>query len=391
MTMVQCLLSIQNGSFRLEAPKQDRQSQDPPARDWIKSHLDDICLETFQTSPQLQPHHLSHGNFGRLPRKLRSQYRLVGQDGIVAVRNPRSWYSQLTGNRAVANVEPEHRDFRSPFFTLPVEIRLCIYRQLLTTKCLAVISPDPEGFRVLPQENYVEPFWLYPEILATCRQINREGTSILYLENGFRREFLWRRTWTKNGRKPFPRGESSPLKEANLQCISRVRIFRTYHQWFRDGSLKVLHDFPNLKELQVHIDDNDIWGELNPESHWKDSMRSINRLRPDLACVKTQIRLNFDQRYRDWCDRCRNKRLDFSVHRIKKDELERWIRSEGLFAGRDLVWSFSTQTSEYCGPSCIVALTIDRNHRGTDTIKCRIEGDLGTEYTTEPAYLDKEV
>ncbi|KAM6508805.1 hypothetical protein FSOLCH5_011806 [Fusarium solani] len=237
----------------------------------------------------------------------------------------------LTGKCAAVNVEPEHRDFRSPFFALPVEIRLCIYRYLLITKGLAVLCPDPDGFRVLPREYYDGHFRLYPEILATCRQINREGTSVLYSENVFRREFLWRRTWTKTGRKPFPRYESSPLKEANLQCISRIRIFRTYHQWFRDANLKVLRDFPNLKELQVHIDDNDIWGDLNPDRHWKDSMRAINRDRPDLACVKTQIRLAFDRRYRD-CSR-----------------------------------------------------------RGTDTIECRIEGDEDTEYTTEPAYLDKEV
>ncbi|KAI8656481.1 hypothetical protein NCS56_01252300 [Fusarium sp. Ph1] len=390
--MAQCLLSIQNGSFRLQAPERDSRTQDPSARDWMKSHLDDICLETFQTSsPQLQPHHRSHGNFGRLPRNLRSQSRLVSPDGVVAITSPRNWYSQLTGKRAAVHVEPEHRDFRSPFFTLPVEIRLSIYRHLLITKGLAVLCPDPDGFRVLPREYYDGHFRLYPEILATCRQINREGTSVLYSENVFRREFLWRRTWTKTGRKPFPRFESSPLKEANLQCISRIRIFRTYHQWFRDGSLKVLHDFPNLRELQVHIDDNDIWGDLNPDSHWKDSMRAINRDRPELACVKTQIRLPFDRRYHDWCDRCTNRRLDFSVHRIKKDELEQWIRSEGLFAGRELFWSFSTQTSEYCGPSCIVALTVDSSRRGTDTIECRIEGDGDTEYTTEPAYLDKEV
>ncbi|KAL2671323.1 hypothetical protein Neosp_013905 [[Neocosmospora] mangrovei] len=305
----------------------------------------------------------------------------------MAITNPRSWYSRLTGRRATFDVEPRDRDLKSPLFKLPVEIRLCIYRHLLTTQGLAVLCPDPDGFRILPREYYDGSFELYPEILTTCRQINREGTPILYSENGFRREFLWRRSWTKYGRKPYPRDESSPLREANLLCISQVRIFRSYNQWFRYDNLKVLYDFPNLRELQVHIDDNDIWGELDPGRHWKNSMRAIDRDRPDLSIVKTQIRLAFDRRYREWCNRCTNRRLDFSVHRIKKDELEQWMRREGLFAGRGLVWSFSTQTSEYCGPSCIVALTVDSSRRDADTIECRIESEQGTEFSTEPANI----
>ncbi|KAJ4318505.1 hypothetical protein N0V84_006831 [Fusarium piperis] len=337
--MTQCRLSIQNGSLRLETPQQDRQTQDASAREWMKSHLDHISLESFQTSPQLQPHHRSHGNFGRIPKKIRSQYRLASQDGLVAISDPQ----------------------------------------------------NQNGFRVLSPEYDDGAFILYPEILATCRQINREGTRILYAENVFRREFLWRRTWTRSGRKPIPRSESSPLREANLQCIQRVRIFRTYKQWFRDGKLRALQDLPALRELQVHIDANDIWGDLDPDLHWKDAMRFISRDRPDLNCVKTQIRLCFDRRYRDWCDRCMSKPLDFSVHRIKKDELEQWIRGESLFASRALVWSFSTQVSEFCGPSCVVALTIDSSRKGVaDTIECRIEEEDDNTYSTEPAYLDSK-
>lgn len=389
--MAQCLLSIQNGSLRLEVPRQTRQTRDASAREWMKSHLDDISLESFQTGPELQPHHRSHGNSGRLPKKLRSQCHLATQDGVVTIRNPSSWYSQLTGKRAEVDVEPEYRDFQSPFFTLPIEIRLCIYRHLLVTKGLAVLCADPSGFRVLPPEYSDGVFLLYPEILATCRQINREGTRMLYAENVFRRKFRWRHTWTRSGAKPLPRCETSPLREANLQHIRRVRIFRNYNQWFRDGKLRILDDFPALRELQVHLDENDLWGDVASDGHWKDSMRAISRDRPDLDCVKTQIRLPFDQRYHDWCDRCMGKPLDFSVHRIKKDELERWIRGEGLFAGRELVWSFITETSEFCGPSCIVALTIDSSCKGgTDTIQCRMEEDGDKTYSTEPAYLDSK-
>ncbi|RSL68409.1 hypothetical protein CEP54_002907 [Fusarium duplospermum] len=389
--MTQCLLSIQNGSLRLEIPEREHQTQDPSAREWMKSHLDDICLTSFQQSSQLQPHHRSHGNFERIPKKLRAQNRLVNQDGVIVITNPRTWYNQLTGKRVTVDVQPQDQDFRSPFFKLPIELRLCIYRYLLITEGLGVLCPDPNGFRILPREYYDGVFQIHPQILATCRQINQEGSSVLYSENGFRREFLWRRIWTGSGRKPFPRWDSSPLKDANLHYISRIRIFRSYDGWFRNGNLKVLYDFPNLRELQVHIDENDIWGDLNPDGHWKDSMRAINRDRPDLPCIKTQVRLAFDRRYRAWCDRCTRKPLDFSLHRIKKDELEKWIRSEGLFSGRELVWSFTTQTSEYCGPSCIVALAVGDSRGKGDTIECRIKSESGTEYSIEPASDDEEV
>ncbi|RMJ15140.1 hypothetical protein CDV36_005161 [Fusarium kuroshium] len=390
--MTQCLLSIQNGSLSFEVPQKDHQTQDPSARGWMKSHLDDICVESFKPSPQLQPHHRSHGNFGRLPKKLRAQRRLANKDGVLSITNPRSWYSQLTGKRVTVDVQPEDQNFKSPLFTLPIELRLCIYRYLLITKGLAVLCPDcPNGFRILPREYYDGAFRLHPEILATCRQINQEGCSVLYSENVFRRESLWRRVWTSSGRKPFPRWDSSPLTDVNLQYISRVRIFRTYNGWFRDGKLKVLSDFPNLRELQVHIDDNDIWGDLDSDGHWKDSMRAINRQRPDLTCVKTQVRLSFGRLYRDWCDRRAKKRLDFSLHRIKKNELEKWIRSEGLFVGRELVWSFTTQTSEYCGPCCIVALEVCNSRGRGDTIECRIESESGTEFSIESTYIEKEV
>ncbi|KAM0438684.1 hypothetical protein ACHAPT_001440 [Fusarium lateritium] len=378
--------------MNFEKPDQDLQTPPPDAREWMKTRLDDICPESFQASPQPQPRRQRHNyeKSGRLPRKLRAQYRLTSQGGLMALRSPQSWYSQLTGYR-IGNAGPEtqHRDALSSLFTLPVEIRLCIYRHLLISKSFPTIYPDPSGFRVLPPVYYNAPVQAHPQILATCRQINREATPILYSENIFRREFLWRREYMASGLKPIPRFESSPLREANLLCIQRVRIFRTYRQWFRDANLKVLKDFPTLRELQVHMDANDIWGDLSYDRHWKDAMRAISRDRPDLTCIKTQIRLAFDERYRAWCERCRAKPLDFSVHRIKKDELERWMQSEGLFPGRERVWSFDTQTSEWCGPSCVIALTMDSSRKAmADVIECRIQGDQDTEYSIEPAQLE---
>ena len=73
--------------------------------------------------------------------------------------------------------EPQIENSQSPLFSLPTEIRLEVYRNLL------VWPPPirPKGFygsrRIVPE--------LEPSILRTCRQIRDEALPLLYSENVF--------------------------------------------------------------------------------------------------------------------------------------------------------------------------------------------------------------
>lgn len=76
------------------------------------------------------------------------------------------------------------------FLDLPYDVRLPIYRELLKSKTGILYRICPSTLRLLsPVTNMEEsPFLehgLSPAILATCRQVNKEATRILYRENEF--------------------------------------------------------------------------------------------------------------------------------------------------------------------------------------------------------------
>ncbi|KAM0551221.1 hypothetical protein ACHAPJ_008566 [Fusarium lateritium] len=272
-----------------------------------------------------------------------------------------------------------------PLLNLPVEIRLCIYHYLLVSQTPAVVCSVHNGFRLLSPELYDSPMGICPQILETCKKINREGTSMLYSENTFRRNFYWRNTYGRRGaRMHWPLSASSPLSEINYQCISRIRLFREYEMWFRDGRLRVLDDFPSLKELQVHIDLNDFSKEVDLKTLSQDTIRAINRARPNLECLRVKIRQRFDQAYKDWCNDCVGKPMSFGLHEAKKAELEEWMKREGLFVGKRLAWSFRTDISEWCGPSCTIGFAVGGQSSKTDRIECCVDSDGEKTFTSQP-------
>ncbi|KAH7113984.1 hypothetical protein B0J13DRAFT_488411, partial [Dactylonectria estremocensis] len=371
-SMSQCLLTFQNGFLGLVQPKRHVvRLQTTDDSEWVTSDLDDIRLDLFQSST---PEKLSRENNPNFSRRYRGQPRLVIPDNSVAIEKP-----QIKNDDA--NIE------RSPtiFLNLPVEVRLLIYRHLLITRGFPVLCPEPGGFRVLGSANYDATYNLHPQILATCRQINREGTSLLYSENVFRRQFFWRTIYTRSGKRLSPRWNSSPLKTANLESISRVRIFEHYGRWLSGkGELKVLQEFPYLRELQVRVDlgSDQSGADLDPELVLKHTLRAASN-HPSRILLK--IHLPFDEDFYSWSSRCVGGSLDFSLHRARKMELEAWMREKYLFLGRNMAWNFTTRVSEWCGPSCLIGLDVGgRSAVCPDTITCFLETDEGVKTTLEP-------
>ncbi|KAL6405913.1 uncharacterized protein AUP68_10797 [Ilyonectria robusta] len=351
-------------------------------KEWLRSELDDISHDLFgpladgpalgKTSPEYS-------------RQYRNQYRLVNIDGFVALQPP---HLKCSSPPRTAIIPTSGEDRESIILTVPVEVRLCIYRLLLVSNCCPDICPDPTGLRILSFERNNPLYGLHPQVLGTCRQINREGTSILYSENLFQLQSYWRTRYTRSGPRLWSRSDSSPLKNANLESVTRVCLFRGYNRWLSSSrELRVLWEFPSLRRLRVRVDLNDVSHGVDFITLWKDTIESVSRHRPGLACFEAQLRLAFGREdYRAWLQRCGAKPLDFSIHRAKKIEFEEWMLARHLFEGQELAWSFTTETSQWVGPSCVIAFAVESGHPKTqaDKIQCMIEGDYDTKMSLEP-------
>ncbi|CZR37639.1 uncharacterized protein FPRO_07170 [Fusarium proliferatum ET1] len=263
--------------------------------------------------------------------------------------------------------------------SIPAEIRLKIYRRLLISRHHARLRKCKEGFRLIARESWDPLLVIHPQILRTCRQINQEATPILYSQTLFQRGYKWPCQHTDSGtRIRTPLSNTSPISQANLASISRIYLCRGYKEWLRNGKLAVLDEFPHLKELQIAIDFNDIL-EMEAgsfEDLAKDTIRAVHRERPGIPCFKMEIRLSFHGRaYDNWGREYTRGKESFSVHLIKKAEIEAWMRQEGMFSSRFFSWSFKTLRSEYCGPSCYVSFSCEQSSQKARYIKCKVRDD----------------
>ncbi|KAM5350848.1 hypothetical protein ACJZ2D_017196 [Fusarium nematophilum] len=387
--MSQRFLTLRNGSLSFKKIERYSSSFRPASgKEWIRSHLDDISQDVFQCSENSGLRQSSNGKSPNSLRRSRSQFRLVNRDGVVTIRRPQVDYSDSSDDIATTTdnrIANPHDKSRISFMQLPIEVRLCIYSYLLVSD--VIICLDASGFRVIPPEKDDEKYGLHPEILATCRQISREGTSALYSQNVFHREFLWRiaYTFTESGAQVSPQPKGFSLKTANLELISRLRLFRGYHKWFCDnGDLKVLQDFPSLRELQIRIDLGHT--AQAPKNLLEPILRALKKHQRPIY-LKTRIRLAYNKDYYEWSNRCRKQSLDFSLHRAAKTELETWMEVEGLVFSRGLIWSFTTHPSRACGPSAFIDFTANSSGKvmQLDVIKCYIYSEEGIKITLEPA------
>ncbi|KAL6412644.1 hypothetical protein AUP68_03848 [Ilyonectria robusta] len=393
--MSQYILASSNGLLCLEKPKPKANPIFLQAEhEWTKSDLDEICQDLFKAVSLESPSQDSRTIQEKRATSKRptKQGRLVNRDGII-IWSPPSKYPPRAGSCALASYSLESTmNFSSSqahILALPVELRLRIYRHLLILEDfrLPTFYPSIGSLRTLARAKQRESLGISAQVLATCRQINWEGTPMLYGENLFRREFYWPRKWYKKRQYFWPVSDSCRLKAENLHSVSRISIFRQYEQWLLDnGDLKVFRDFPALRELHVGINFAGLAKGVDLQVLWQDVMKSVNRKQPKLDRLKCYIPLTFDRDYRDWCQRCWSRPLDFSLHQIKRRQFEEWIPAESLFPDQQLTWSFTTNTSQYAGPSCSIELVIDTKHNTKQTrIPCRIAGDGDEQFSSEAA------
>ncbi|KAF5575107.1 hypothetical protein FPCIR_13300 [Fusarium pseudocircinatum] len=251
----------------------------------------------------------------------------------------------------------------SPFLTLPAEIRLQIYRHVLVSKAYAELHYcTSKKFRLIPKEPSDCPLEIDPKVLLTCRDINKEATPVLYSENFFRRGYCWPRRYAVRQHRLWPICDTSPVSKVNFAYISRIHLFRDYDHWFCDGELKIFNEIPNLKDLDIHIDQNDWADRVNMSELPYQTLKAI---RQDLQSFQMEIRLDFSEKaHKDWLAKCKDrKKENFSIHLDKKRALETWFEHEGLFTDRSLFWRFKTQRSEWCGPSCNISFAFDNKRK----------------------------
>lgn len=375
--MQQSHLSFENGILRVVTPCQ--RAPDTTFREWSESNLDDICLDLFGSSRDTNSiSETGNQNRGKFSRKYKVQSRLGSRNGTVVVQEP---LAHIHTSSSFNSVNTENTTSEYSLFTLPTEVRLVIYRHLLVSTTLPVLCPGPNGFRIINETLFHPQFGCYPQILQTCKAINKEATPILYSENVFRRKFYWPTTWSRRSRRiHWPLSDSSPISRDNFELISRIRLFEDCDKWLRDGRLRILSDVPGLKELQVHVDMNDSTHLLTI----KDALRSVHQHRPDLPYLKVKIRQPFDQAYKDWCNECQGKSMSFSLHIKRKVELEEWMIREGIFVEKRLSWSFLTELSEFCGPSCIIGFVVDQSRVKAGRIECCIDYEGGPTFSWLP-------
>ncbi|KAF5553617.1 hypothetical protein FNAPI_6694 [Fusarium napiforme] len=264
----------------------------------------------------------------------------------------------------------------SPFLTLPPEIRLQIYRLLLVSKAHAELHYcTSKKFRLIPKEPWDCPLEIDPKILLTCRIVNEEAAPVLYSENVFRRGYCWpRRYAVGRGRRMWPICDTSPVSKVKFAYISRLHLFRDYDHWFCDGKLKIFSEVPNLKDLDIHIDQNDCADGINMSELPYQTLKAI---RQSLRSFKMEIRLDFSEKaHADWLANCKDcKTENFSIHLDKKRALETWFEHEGLFTDRSLFWRFKTQRSEWCGPSCHISFAFDSKREECEFIDLEVWDD----------------
>ncbi|KAH8694600.1 hypothetical protein BGZ61DRAFT_32902 [Ilyonectria robusta] len=188
--MSQYILASSSGLLCLEKPKPNANPIFLQAEhEWTKSDLDEICQDLFKAVSLESPSQDSRTRQEKRATSKRptKQGRLVNRDGII-IWSPPSKYPPRAGSCALASCSLESTmNFSSSqahILALPVELRLRIYRHLLILEDfrLPTFYPSIGSLRTLARAKQRESLGISAQVLATCRQINWEGTPMLYGE-----------------------------------------------------------------------------------------------------------------------------------------------------------------------------------------------------------------
>lgn len=365
--MSQYYLVAQNGRLTVHRPERA-----PPIlysaedRIWAYTHIDEIEVEISIEQPESLRlrnlsaiKHVPPNRRGAPSRRSAFQYTLVNQNGVLGLKYRRCHHQHTLSYRCDNESRFNDEDIKNSsvkkasFLVLPVELRIIVYRHLFV--CYPAVIPHPiwgsvSNCRIVNRKSIYHDYRLYPQILVTCRQINWEATPILYSENMFEHEHYWPFTWKNHILCPVPLSDTCRLGE-NVQFISRIQISQQYRNMLLgDGQLKISRSFPSLSEVKVTGRGLTVWRGL---------VKSLDRRQPKLKRAESSIYLDWDDDYIQWRKNQKGTSLDFSLHKKKKREIEKWMDEEQLFVGRHLVWSFETMVSEYCGLSCTINFVAD--------------------------------
>lgn len=183
-------------------------------------------------------------------------------------------------------------DLQSPvsFLSLPVEIRLLIYPHLLISPLRFInrticrsLRNQPEIIRFKFENGSDEYHQIYPEIVATCSLINREGTPILYGKN----MFWWLIIYPTDIRILSCCGLAQ-----HIHLITRICLFRPCSWWFSNGQteLRIFRKFPSLKELHIDVELSDFLSNADFPVEWKLTMVSAAQKQPKLTRVSCRMK-----------------------------------------------------------------------------------------------------
>lgn len=135
------------------------------------------------------------------------------------------------------------------FLRFPPEVRLQIYGYLLISYQTIHLDICPLTF-CLVERTWQFRLRIFPTILECCRQINEEGSAVLYGQNMFEVERYEKHYGT------ITIATWSPVRE-NLLCITRLTLtFDPDCECLQDRkTLELMNLFPALKEVNIRLED----------------------------------------------------------------------------------------------------------------------------------------
>ncbi|PVH67845.1 hypothetical protein DL98DRAFT_259278 [Cadophora sp. DSE1049] len=188
-------------------------------------------------------------------------------------------------------------NFRYSFFDLPPEVRLQIYRLLLLAEapiddpicssCKCIIKIEKR--RSSAEDIKWDQRRIYPAILECSRQINKEGTPILYAENMFD---IW-------GRYQFDWGLHTTLNRVchmwqfskiNIGFVVGVQVSNAQN-WHHSHFDELLVGFPSVSLLKITTKQN--------LGDWKDFVEKLGTKVRHLECIVFDLEIGYDSILRD--------------------------------------------------------------------------------------------
>ncbi|KAL8799295.1 MAG: hypothetical protein Q9182_005999 [Xanthomendoza sp. 2 TL-2023] len=165
----------------------------------------------------------------------------------------------------------EHRDF--PFLSLPLELRIHIYLQLLVSD--PKDSPPEEPLLLWHDRNGRggKSLGIYPQILRTSKQINVEATPLLYERNKFQLSLLSHEHRSCIApRRIDPKSQA--LIEGELARVSR---------WHAEPGLISPRCLQRLAYIELVLSPESLWGTTYGGVYWSNAGRVFEDLLNILA------------------------------------------------------------------------------------------------------------